>query len=242
MPTTLPRRKPRETELAKGRGTPQQKAYGSLMMQCARYLQQCEAKITNIQKSVACLERHPAAKELQTEFDTLKKNIEQRRLNLLDQIAGFLGKAGNTDGAIAIYRGLLANAPLDNQAQRRGYTEKIAAAYERAEGWDKALQFYRDGYDHIPPEKQEQEINLRIKIGNLTSTPAITQRPRRCIKPSRRTYRPARASAALTKSLPPSNATSVRRGASRSSPHGSAAGLRTHRGRRRPSRAPYGTK
>ena len=154
-------------ELAKGRGTPDQKAYGALMMSCARHVQTYDAKVASIQKGVERLERNPAAKELQAEFDALKKQIDERRISLLDQVAGFLEKAGNTNGAVGIYRGLLANTPAEDKAKRRGYTEKIAGAYERAEEWTKAIQFYLDVYNAIPPEKQKRETTLRIALGNL---------------------------------------------------------------------------
>jgi len=154
-------------ELAKGRGTADQKAYGALMMTCARHVQTYEAKVASIQKGVERLERNPASKELQAEFAALNKQIDERLVSLLDQMAGFLEKAGNTGGAVNIYRGLLTNTPVEDKTKRRAYAEKIAGAYERAEDWPKALQFYMDVYDHIPPEKQKQEINLRIAIGNL---------------------------------------------------------------------------
>ena len=154
-------------ELAQGRGTPQQKAYGALMMQCARHVQQYEAKVSSIQRGVERLERNPASKELQTEFETLKKEIEQRRVSLLDQMAGFLEKAGNTNGAAAVYRGLLTQTPVDDKAKRRGYTEKIAGAYEKAQEWSKALQFYEEVYNNIPAGKMKQEYNLRLHLGNL---------------------------------------------------------------------------
>ncbi len=154
-------------EIARGHLTRELRLYRDLMGACIHRLNAHQKRYASIGAGLARLSRKSAAKELEADFERLTKQVQDRRRNLLDQIAGLHEKAGNLKEAVEIYERLREAVPAKDKAGRRTYSEKIAGAYERYEEWGKALSVNIRIYGSLTPEKQKKEINLRLKLGNL---------------------------------------------------------------------------
>ncbi len=153
--------------LAKGECSRPLRAYQALMLECVRRLRALDARLGGVFAAVVRLRKNPAAGELEADFDRLVQRIEARRVQILDQVAGFFAKAGRMDEAARIYERLWAQVPPTDAERRRAYAEKRAAVYEKFEKWDKALVILAGIYRTLPPQRRRAEINLRIHLGNL---------------------------------------------------------------------------
>jgi hypothetical protein len=153
--------------LAKGQKTKELKAYEALLAACVRQLRAFEAKFASVGTALANLRKDPAADEVKDDFDRLARKVEQRRTNLLNEIADFCVKAGRLDEAVAMYERLRDLLPEDAKDLRTGYLEKTGNAYEKFEKWNKALTVFVRIYDAMPEKERKADINLRLKLGNL---------------------------------------------------------------------------
>ena len=112
-----------------------------------------------------------AAKEVQKDLDGLNEQILTRRRSNMDQIAGLLERAGDFKKAVEIYKKLRDLLPKDKDhaLERRTLREKIGAAHESCEQYREALAEYNGVYAALSPAERKEEINLRLKLGNLYS-------------------------------------------------------------------------
>jgi len=154
-------------KLAKGQYTKELRAYEQMMVAIIRQLRGFDTKLASVHATLNRLRTNPAAAEIKTDFDRVAAMIEKRRVNLLDQIGDYCVKAGRLEEAVKIYDRLRSILPLDAKDMRRSYREKTASAYEKFEKWASAVNLYELVYKGLSPTEQKQELNLRLKLGNL---------------------------------------------------------------------------
>ena len=158
-------------EIALGRLTKPLRQYQAIMMACVQKYQAYDGKYAAFQKTLKGMERLRTAKEVQKDLDAVNAQILTRRRSNMDQIAGLLERAGDFKKAVEIYKQLRDLLPKDKDhaLERRTLQEKVGAAYENCEEYKSALAAYNVVYEVMSEAERKDEVNLRLKIGNLYS-------------------------------------------------------------------------